>query len=367
MLVLTLIITMPLGASQLSNKKNELSETKQEIKETENEIKEKKTQIKQEEADVDKLDKEIIQAEEKVVKVEADFLAKEKEVKQAEQELEQAIEKKDYQYEATKKRMVQMYKNGKGGYMELVFSAGSLSELLSRTQYVKVISEYDNQLLDEYREQERIIAEQKDVLAKEEANLAALHKEQISIKNSLEAKRQEKNKRIRALDEEADALQAELKAIEAEYKKIEAEIKRLTANSTLKYNGGKFTWPVPGYFRISSDYYNRINPVTGRAEFHKGLDIPAPYGKPVVAAADGKVIFAGPRGTFGNTVIIDHGSGLTTLYAHNSSVIVSAGTMVKKGQQVAKIGSTGRSTGNHSHFEVRLNNNHTNPWNYIKK
>lgn len=367
LLVLLLLISMPLGASQISNKKEELNDTKKEMQQTQNQLKANESQKKQAEEEIAKLDREIIQAEEQVAKVETQLEEKTAQVKQAEVELGAAIEKKDYQYEATKKRMVQMYKNGKSGYMELVFSSGSLSELLSRAQYIKVISEYDNQLLDEYREQERVIAEHKAILAEEEVQLSKLHKEQVTMKESLEAKRAEKNKRIKALNQEANELEAELKAMEAEYKKIEEEIKRLTANSTIKYNGGKFTWPVPGHYGVSSDYYNRINPVTNKAEFHKGIDIPAPYGKSVVAAADGKVIYSGRRGTFGNTVIIDHGSGLTTLYAHNSSLTVSEGTMVKKGQQIAKIGSTGRSTGNHSHFEVRINNAHTSPWNYLSK
>lgn len=365
LVVLSLILVIPLGATQIDNKKQELQDTQQGISEAENQLKQTETQKQQAEAEINKLDKEIIAAEEAVAQVEQQLADKEAEIQRVEGELETAIEKKDFQYESTKKRMVQMYKNSKSGYMELVFSSGNLSELLTRAQYIKIISEYDNQLLVAYQEQERLIAEHREVLAQEEKALEALHQEQVVVKTTLDAKRVEKNNQIKALNQEANALEAELKALEEEYKKIEAEIKKLTEQSTLKYAGGKFQWPVPGNYRVSSDYYNRINPVTGVAEFHKGIDIPAGYGQAVVAAADGQVIFAGARGTFGNTVIIDHGSGITTLYAHNSSVTVSAGTSIKKGQQIAKIGSTGRSTGNHCHFEVHVNNQHTSPWNYL--
>ena len=124
-------------------------------------------------------------------------------------------------------------------------------------------------------------------------------------------------------------------------------------------------WPVPGYYRISSDYVDRTSPIFGAAEFHTGIDIPASYGEDVVAAADGVVITSGWVNGYGNTVMISHGSGIVTLYGHNSSLVISNGQSVKKGQVIAKIGSTGYSTGNHCHFEVRINGDHTSPWPYL--
>lgn len=136
------------------------------------------------------------------------------------------------------------------------------------------------------------------------------------------------------------------------------------------YSGGKFTWPVPGHTKLSCDYGPRICPFHG-PETHSGIDIPAPYGTNVLAAADGTVVQAGWMGSYGNGVLISHGSAIFTLYGHNSSLLVKKGQKVKKGQPVAKVGSTGSSTGNHCHFEVRKGGSehsyHTSPWAYLKK
>lgn len=365
-----LLSAMPLGASSIKDKKNEMNETKKELQNVKQEIKETEAEQAKEEAALKKLDQEIIAIEEKVLSVEKDLENKQEEIKVVQEDLKEATEKREYQYEATKDRMVQMYKNSRSGYMELFFSSNSLSELLTRAKYINTISEYDNKLVDEYQKQEQIIAENEKKLSEQEAKLQVLYDEQVVAQTQLEGMRKKKKEKIGILKNQSEELHDMAESFEDEYKQLEQELAKLQQQqqgSEVKYNGGKFAWPVPGHYRISSGYYQRTNPVTGRTEWHKGLDIPAPYGKSVVAAADGIVTTAGPVGSFGNTVMISHGSGITTIYAHNSSVTVSVGQKVTKGQQVAKIGSTGRSTGNHSHFEVRINNQHTSPWNYLSK
>lgn len=136
------------------------------------------------------------------------------------------------------------------------------------------------------------------------------------------------------------------------------------------YSGGKFLWPVPKYTRISCDFGPRICPFHG-PENHSGVDLAAPYGVSVLAAADGKVVLSGWNGSYGNCVILSHGSGLFTLYGHNSSLQVKVGDTVRKGDVIALVGSTGSSTGNHSHFEVREggkeHSNAVSPWKYLNK
>ena len=134
------------------------------------------------------------------------------------------------------------------------------------------------------------------------------------------------------------------------------------SSSTVISNG---SWPVPGYSRVSSPFGYRIHPVLGIKKLHTGIDIPAPTGTPTVAVSSGTVIYSGVQGSYGNTVMIQHDNGLVSLYAHNSSLVVNVGDKVKKGQVVAKIGSTGRSTGPHLHFEIRVNGTAQNPLNYL--
>ena len=125
-------------------------------------------------------------------------------------------------------------------------------------------------------------------------------------------------------------------------------------------------WPVPGYHKVTSPYGNRYHPVLKKNKFHSGVDLRAPMGTPIVAANDGKVLSAGYNSGYGNRIYIDHGGGIVTVYAHNSKLLVKAGDKVKRGQTIAKAGSTGRSTGPHLHFEVRKNGKTTNPMNWIK-
>jgi murein DD-endopeptidase MepM/ murein hydrolase activator NlpD len=133
------------------------------------------------------------------------------------------------------------------------------------------------------------------------------------------------------------------------------------------YNGGMFCWPAPSYTRISDDYGYRQHPILNVQQFHTGVDMAAPGGTPILAAYDGAVVQAAYNSSMGNYVMIDHGSGLYTIYMHAQKLMVSAGDEVSRGEQIATVGTTGRSTGNHLHFSVRLNGSYVSPWGYISK
>ena len=135
--------------------------------------------------------------------------------------------------------------------------------------------------------------------------------------------------------------------------------------SQRKYSGGAFVWPAPSYSYISSEFGYRVHPIYGRTIFHSGLDMAAPSGSPILAAADGVVVAATYESSMGNYVMINHGDGLYTIYMHASALYVSAGQEVSAGEQIAAVGSTGNSTGPHLHFSVRLNGSYVSPWNYL--
>ncbi|MBQ5707420.1 MAG: M23 family metallopeptidase, partial [Peptococcaceae bacterium] len=128
----------------------------------------------------------------------------------------------------------------------------------------------------------------------------------------------------------------------------------------------KYVWPCPSSKKITSKYGYRIHPIQKVKKMHTGIDVGAKKGTDIVAAAGGKVIMAKYYGGYGNCIIVDHGGGMSTLYAHMSAYVAKEGDWVSQGQVIGKVGSTGNSTGPHLHFEVRVNGQHTNPSNYVK-
>lgn len=251
------------------------------------------------------------------------------------------------------------------GYIKVILSSKSLSEFFNNMFMVKEVIEQDRELLTQ-------LENDKNIVEKKKLELDDKIKEQELLKISLESD----NKKIEEDRAEVKKLKLEL---EKEEDNLENEISKIIAKeqasiqSSNNSSGGSSSnavitngsWPVPGYRSVSSAYGYRIHPVLGIKKFHTGIDIPAPKGTPVTSFDDGTVIYSGVQGSYGNTVMVKHSNGVVTLYAHNSALTVSVGQKVKKGQVIAKIGTTGRSTGNHLHFEVRVNGQHTNPMNYL--
>ena len=175
-----------------------------------------------------------------------------------------------------------------------------------------------------------------------------------------------KNKKIQELTEEEIEMQRKVQEYQNQIKEIETEIRLLTiAEVGEEYIGGEMAWPVPGYTRITSVFGMRTHPITGIYKLHTGTDIGAPYGATFIAANDGVVVKASYNGAYGNMVIVDHGGGVSTLYAHGSEILVQVGQVVTRGTPVLKVGSTGYSTGPHAHFEVRVNGEYLNPLDFI--
>jgi murein DD-endopeptidase MepM/ murein hydrolase activator NlpD len=161
---------------------------------------------------------------------------------------------------------------------------------------------------------------------------------------------------LKELERQEDKLLAQSKEIE---KKI------VSLQSSKKYIGGELSWPAPGYYKITSQYGYRNHPILKKKKLHTGIDIAVPKNSNVIAANSGKVIYSGYYGGYGNTVIIDHGGKISTLYAHNSKLLVKVGDEVEKDKVISKSGSTGLSTGPHLHFEVRENGQHVDPLKYL--
>lgn len=261
-------------------------------------------------------------------------------------------------------RLRAMYKNGTSGYIELILNAENLTDAMTRVDIVQLIVESDVELLKSIEEQKKKVEEVKLSLENEKLELANVIKELNDKKESVETAAKTKDEYISSLEQDIKSLELLMAAEEAQSSQIERDI--LSLQGAGEFSGGGMVWPLPGYSRISSYFGGRADPITGAWSNHRGIDIPGPYGQPIVASNDGIVIFSGYHWSYGNYVIIDHGGGISTLYSHASKLLVSKGQAVSQGETIALVGSTGYSTGNHVHFEYRINGAPQNPLNYVK-
>lgn len=280
-------------------------------------------------------------------------------------------------------RLVASYMNGKNTYMDALFSGG-LANFVSNYESIKQIAEYDNNLMAD-------VKNTKTELENERNKVETAKKEKETKSAELKKLKSEKEAKVNNLTDEQKQIQAQMDEYDSQMKILEQKEKAIAeaarrkaeqekSNNSNKNNNtgsnnnggsttptGTFQWPVPSSHTITSNYGYRIHPISGTKKLHAGIDIGAPGGSNIVAADAGTVVLSsfGYNGGYGNYVIISHGNGITTRYAHCSNLFVSAGESVSKGQVIAAVGSTGASTGNHCHFEVRINGESKNPLNYL--
>ena len=259
-------------------------------------------------------------------------------------------------------RLVYIYRQGGNPVARAISGAGNVTDMMDMAYMLSLIVQDTRQLADNLRALRDEIDYRKTIVEREKERVEArAESTEVSIEQ------------LRAINA---TLQSRVQENEAEEQRLQEENTRLAEeiareiterqNRERVFTGGRLLWPVPGHSNISSGFVNRINPISGRAEFHTGIDIPAPSGTAIVAAAAGTVISAGSNHGWGLLVVLDHGSGLSTWYAHCSSIAVRVGENVEAGQVIARVGTTGFSTGNHLHFEVRQNGNPQNPLNFVR-
>ena len=285
-------------------------------------------------------------------------------IAESEQKIEQLNKEIDENNDLLEKRLRVMYMNGTAGYLDVLLKAEDLVDALTRMDMIQMIVESDVDLL-------KSINDQKDQVEQLKVEQETERLELTAVINNLNAKQNEvmiasrsKENYMASLETNIDEIKRQENAMEEQSKKIEQDI--LAAQRAVEYAGGELGWPLPGYSRITSGFGTRIHPITGSTHIHGGTDIAAPYGTPIVSANDGVVIYAGYHYSYGNYVIVDHGGGIATLYGHCSKLLVGKGQAVSRGEQVALVGSTGESTGNHLHYEVRVNGIRKDPMTYYK-
>ena len=365
-------------AGELSTKKNQLGDIQTQIEKIRKTVSKYRTEEKNAlvalqktedkletlQASIAATDRKLRSAEKQLVQAGADLGSAERELARATREYQASLNGLD-------SRLTELYKMGPGSYLELLLSSQDFADFVTRYEFASLIVRQDAQTYLRLRAEKESLEERKQDIAERQANLEKSKKEIALLSASLDS---EKKRVEQAMEERAYYLQRvqaervrwekELAEEERQSRELEKVIRemqaRLGKSGQLTKWTGKFVWPVAGG-RISSPFGWRIHPIFRDRRFHSGIDIAIGTGTPVKAVADGYVLMAGWINGYGNTVILDHGGGLSTLYAHNNSVSTGAGKAVLQGDIICKVGSTGFATGPHLHFEVRQDGSPQNP------
>lgn len=307
--------------------------------------------------------------------LEAQIAEKENEISKKEEE----IATKQAEVDRTRERFLMLvraqYENTETNILSVVLGSDSISDLLSRIEYMSSILDYNSKLLASYKQEKQELEDMKSILESSKSDLEADFAAQSEYMDTLdkeiadlELQKAGQDKYVQSLRMSEAEIQAEYdaaqKAEREENARLEKLLRELAAQNKTEYVGGKFIWPVDiSIKRISSDYGWRTYYYKGKkvTDFHTGIDIPAAVGTDIYAVQDGEVILSQWHYSYGNYMIVDHGGGITTLYAHCSKLLKKVGDKVSQGDHIAEMGSTGTSTGSHLHIEVRVDGKHQDP------
>lgn len=316
---------------------------------------------------VQKLDEKIQVSQTQLEELTTKITELQEQIDEVQEKLEVAEERYNKQKEILEVRLVTMYETSDTQYLDVILSSSSVSDFLSNYFLITELTNYDTELLEDMKEQKDEIELVKKKLDNAKEQYATMKQNETKTAKILENTKSVRENFIAKLSEQEKDIQAKIDEYNAKFEEVNKEILSLALQGIdTQYIGGELAWPIPGYTRITSKYGMRTHPITGVYKLHTGVDVSAPMGANFVAANDGIVTKAGYNGAYGNMVIIDHGGGVSTLYAHGSELMVKVGDTVKRGETVVlKVGSTGYSTGPHAHFEVRLNGEVTDPIPYI--
>lgn len=372
-------------SDSIKDKQNQISEAEDEREKLEGlltDIKKVKKNLEKEKNNLKKylqeLDSNLEEIQGKISEMELLISQKELEIQQTQGELDAALITEENQYEFMKTCIQMMYEQGDSYYLDVIFSGMGYADILNRMDYVEQLSRYNNTKLEEYIANRELIQYCKMLLDEEKLLLdeakAGVESEKAALEELIAEKSQmiteyetDINNKAKAIQEYEDEIKEQDELIEALEAAVEEERKQILKENgiVLEYDGGAFKFPVAKYTRVSSPYGWRLHPTLGVDKFHNGVDLASPTGTAIYAAYDGTVVAAAYSSTMGNYVMINHGGGLYTIYMHASKLYVSTGDIVARGNTIAAVGSTGRSTGPHLHFGVRLNGSYVNPGNYI--
>ena len=383
----TLVLSMA-GTSfaSVSSEKSKLSDlNSQKIKKN---AEKKKLQASKSEVEayIEEVDKKLTDLSTQIYKTQQELDKTEVNIKKTEKKLKAAEESIKAQYADMKLRIKYMYENGDTELLDLILNSKSITEFLNKAEYITELSQYDRKMLNKLKQTRKTISDSKTSLEKDKKNLVTMQTKQKTDKSQLESTVASKQSELSEYEDlleqneaSSDALDREIKAQEekvaqakiaaqATQAPTQAVTKAQTNTNPTPSKSSGWIYPVPGHTSVSSDYGYRKDPFSGSSTFHNGIDFPAPGGTPVVAVADGTVVWANYNATAGNWTGIKHSNGVTSVYMHQSSILVSVGQHVSQGQTIGLVGTTGSSTGNHLHLGATSGTtpgNWVNPWSYF--
>ena len=384
--VLLLSLWLPTGISNAAlpdsgGEEEPFEETEQQRKELREQLRESRLKESEILDEILSLEMDILEAEEDIARIDQEIVEVQKKIHETEMSLKEVEESILLKNGTLEERVNTMYRQGTLGYLQVLFTSRSFSDLLTNLDMIRLIANQDVQLLEEL-EWDKLVFEVHHLLLEEQkATLTRLLDEVTrekhrleTVLNTQESLRQEVQLLIDEIEDELEILEGEayetileIEMLVEESEPLLEEIREQKEENEEADLPHSPSWPVPGFTRLSSPYGWRNHPISHLHRFHHGIDIPAPEGTPIVAAKSGIVLITGARGSYGVIVSISHGDGLATLYAHNSVNLVNEGDYVEQGQTIALIGSTGNSTGPHLHFEVIREGIRENPLSWLNQ
>lgn len=363
MVCFMMTVILPVYADDIEQKQRELRDVSRQIQQQQSQLE----SILQEEStitgQIQRIEQEIMSTENELRRVESRIEHIKESIVKTEEEIELLEEELEEQTEYLNERLVFLYERGDISYLEVLLNASDLKDFLTRYDMLNRIIEQDSKLIETINKKQNELNMRKADMEVQRNELVRIQNEQEARKEMLAIQADEKKNLLGSVQSERENYEKVIEELEATSRQLEQMIRSVQGDDVL--GTGIMTWPTPGWTHITSPYGQRFHPVLGTNRMHTGIDIGAPQGVDIVAADDGRVIYSGWQGGYGQTIIIDHGGGISTLYAHQSQLLVSDGQLVSKGQLIGKVGSTGMSTGPHLHFEVRQNGSHVDPIPYL--
>ena len=351
-------------ASELEQKQTELNNIREQLQIKSGEVQRARSIVNNINDKVNIIQQELEGAQADFDKINATLISTETAINKTDENIGLIQESLKERSKILNKRVRSIYENGQISYLDVLLGAKNFQDFVNRIEIVRKILSNDAKLIASVTKQRDELAAQKVALQSEQKRLKELQVAAEKTRLLVAARKHEQDAILAVAEDNMYASQQAYQEEMAASRRVEQLIRNIErGNKAVVKSSGSMIWPASG--PLTSNFGWRIHPIYGSSIFHSGVDIGADYGDTVAAADGGVIIYSGWMSGYGKTIIIQHANGITSLYGHCSALLVSTGQQVSKGQAIARVGSTGNSTGPHLHFEVRVNGSPVNPGNFL--